>query len=486
MMMPSEYFQQMRPDRRRLCLIFREPTLRPPVLDEMMPDIERLLASVAQRYSDRTTPHLHFDEIVAEGRLKLAELIDRGHLDQQPTRTAFFKFLKASVNNQARSRVQKYRYTEKRTGVKPPPRDQRNVCSSPEPDEDGAAPEYHKNVELSLDDPDLNIQVPDEGCLHGGGMDEVLEDYESRLSEVEKLIFRQLAEPNELARCFATVDSYFNRKPGRVTVKIKNHHLAQGIGLSPELFEEAVLSIRAKIKAYRSMNETEQQEQSRYNATVAQLKEVFGLQIPAVADEMLVRRLLTLAARDQYSKVNAQVAEMLEFVGARAPRIHGDMLSCYGVLYQKNHRICNSCGLRFSCATEAANVGLSKIVISPKLLGARQMRIPAILPAHNPTAMAAASSDDVQLITYLDEHFKKSTKKGKTYYGHLESKSQKHLFCLGDKLVPLTLRFCTPSDELKKKLVCGSKVWSAPPDSTYEQLVALIEQHAKDTYGATG
>jgi hypothetical protein len=413
-------------------------------------------------------------------------LLDAGHLDRQCSRADFFKFFKASINNQARSRVQKYRFTEKRTGVKPPPREQRFLPKTEEHDDDDhPVVEYQKSVELSLDDPDLNLQVPDEGCTPHETMREVVDDYEVLFTEIEKLVFRQLIQANDLAWCYAMVDASFHKKPGKITVKIKHQHLAQGIGLSLELFEEAVLSIRAKINSYRSMSDEQREDTARYNAILAQLKEVFGLQIPPVADEMLIRRLLTLAARDQYTKVNEQVAEMLEEVGAKIPRIHGDMLSCYGILFQKNHRICNACGLRHSCATEAANVGLTKITISPKLLGARQIRVPAVLPTleGDEPVMPATDSDDGEIITYLEETFRRTVWKGEVWFSlhETETKDRRFIFCIGEQTIPLRLRFCNPSEELKKGLVDGGAGrWFVSEKLSVREVTALIDQHAKN------
>ena len=81
-------------DRRFRMMLYEAPNLRPPVLEEMMPDCERLIHSVAQRFSDKTSPHLEFEEMVGEGRLKLAEILDKGHEEKQTSRTNFFKFFK--------------------------------------------------------------------------------------------------------------------------------------------------------------------------------------------------------------------------------------------------------------------------------------------------------------------------------------------------------------------------------------------------------
>ena len=155
---------------------------------------------------------------------------------------------------------------------------------------------------------------------------------------------------------------------------------------------------------------------------------------------------------------------MLDEVGAKVPTVHGHELSCYGVLYQKHHRICNSCGLRFSCATEAANVGLTKITISPKLLGARQIRVPAVLPAIEGEEPSVSDSREGEIITYLEEMFRKIVWKGETWFSPMESEANdRHfIFCIGERPVPFKLRFCNPADELKTKLADG--FWLQPTD----------------------
>ena len=327
-------------DRRFRLVMYRSPSMRPPVLDEMMPDCERLIHSVAQKFSDQTSPHLQFDEMVGEGRLKLAEILDKGHEQKQKTRTNFFKFFKTSLQNHAKSRVQKYRFTEKRTGVKPPPRHERFTVPPPIPDEDEKQPPtHHKQVELSLDDTDLHLQVADTSD-DTAEFKHITEDYAAQLSELEQVVFKQLCQPNELAWSKAYLDAQYLRMPGKFSVKIKHVHLAEGLELSLELFEEAVLRIKQKIAAYRAMTDAEQLEQARVSATIAQLKAVFGVQIPPNADDMLIRRLFTIAARDQHTKINQQVAEMLEIVGAKVPRLHDNMIACYGVLYTAYDRRC--------------------------------------------------------------------------------------------------------------------------------------------------
>lgn len=494
----DELVAQLRPPRRRYFLIFREHTLRPPVLDEMLPDIQRVIATVAQRYCDNTSPHLQFDELMGEGNAKLAEIITKGILESEkcPTRTHFFKFFKAAVSNHTKSRVQRYRFTEKRTGQKPPPRAQRFLPSAKPDDDEAAEPEYHKNVDLSLDDPDLGLQVPDkhheqssEDQYIDWGFSPISAEYAFHLSAVEKLVFHEMILPSAHARCYAELDAMRRSTTGKISVKIKFAHMAEAIGLAPEVFEEAVLSIRKKIKAYRMMTNEQQDKEARRNATIAQLKEVFGLQIPPDLDEMVVRRMLTMAARDQFDKVagNTQLCEMLTEAGAKVPRsLGGDekKLACYGVLYQKNCRHCNICDLRHSCAVEAANLGLPKMALSQKLLGARQIRVPAFLPrTAGEITTQITSADEAEIISHLDETFKKAERNNQTFYYHHVGNDQKrrYLFCI-ERKAPLKLRFCNPSEELKKRLIGKQKTWCAREDASLSEIIALIEQHGRETF----
>lgn len=460
-----------------------------------MPDLQRVIATVAQRYCDTTTPHLQFDELMSEGNVKLSELITKGMLENEekcPTRLSFFKFFKAAVSNHACSRVQKYRFTEKRTGQKPPPRSQRFIPSAKPDEDDQPQPEYHKNVDLSLDDPDNGLQVPDQA--HQGeqddheidwGFSDTAAEYAHLLTRVEKLIFHDMILPSPHARCHAMLDAWRKSNHDKLSIKIKFAHMAEGMGLAPEVFEEAVLSIRNKIKAYRMLNETEQEGAARRNAIVAQLKQVFGLQIPGDIDDMVVRRMLTMAAREQFDKVNGQISEMLTEVGAKVPRsIGGGKLACYGVLYQKNCRQCNTCDLRHSCAVEAANLGLTKMVQSPRLLGARQPRTPAFLPRTD-TANHVSNLDEAEIISHLQETFQQAERNGLTYYYHHvgDEKKRRYIFCV-ERTSPLRLRFCNPSDALKKRLVGKQKTWFPRDEASMTEIVALIEQHGKETFEA--
>jgi len=55
------------------------------------------------------------------------------------------------------------------------------------------------------------------------------------------------------------------------------------------------------------------------------------------------------------------------------------------------------------------------------------------------------------------------------------------LFCV-EQSAPLKLRFCTPLESLKQCLVGKQKAWYAPEDASMSELIALIDQHARETF----
>src|SRR5437773_9412162 len=97
-------------------------------------------------------PALHFDELMAECKAKLAKLIHDGKLARCPTRAKYFAFLKTAFKNHVRSLIQKHVYCFKRSGIKPPQKGAVTdaACDLPRP---------LKPIRLSLDDPDAGIQV---------------------------------------------------------------------------------------------------------------------------------------------------------------------------------------------------------------------------------------------------------------------------------------------------------------------------------------
>src|SRR5690606_25098839 len=119
----------------------------------------------------------------------------------------------------------------------------------------------------------------------------------------------------------------------------------------------------------------------------------------------------------------------------------GNRLSCFAVLFQRNHRTCMSCGLRTACQTEALNYGLGEITLSPKLLGSRaSARIPVLTDNPPETDMEENHTDSTQgsensgpftpterdeaLLSFLEENFKKMKFGTDVYYTHKTGKSK--------------------------------------------------------------
>lgn len=464
-----------------LGLIFEPANLRPPVLDEMMPDLDRLIVKVASQSSDPSCPELMFDELVAEGRAKLAYVLNQERIDRKaPTRESFFKFFATALNNHIRSLIHKYRFTEKRTGVKPPPRDERFTGET-----------RMKTAEVRMDDEEVNLQVASMGCADDETK-EVMEDFDQFLDVDEQQVMRQMAAPNKEALFYAQMDSYRGTKPGDpVKIKIKAEHLAMGLKMDTEKFNNLVLSLRTKIKKFRSMTSKEEQNRIRRSVCIAHLERVFNVQVPPNMDDIIVRRLFTIAARDQFDKIkdDAQTLTYLDEIGAKVPQVAGDVLNCFGVLFQKNNRICNNCDLRNACAVEAANVGLGKITPSPRLLGAKQTRVPAILPGGIETEdISIRTAEEEEIMHYLEENFAKTTNKNQVFYTHKEKlpgNVTKHLFQVTTDS-DFKIRFCKPSEALKKKLRYEAKCWFVPPGLSVAEIVSLIDTHAKETYDVAG
>lgn len=166
-----------------------EVTNLPPECSWILPedfagDLERLIGVVVAPSVNQSHPLMHDDELRAECRAKLAHILDGGFLNKCPSRGKAFAFIKTSLRNHLRSLVQKYIFTEKRTGNKPPPR----ISKTPE----GALILPTQKVRyIRLDD--------DENCFELGAMDsrfasaEFIEELNNSLTPVERIIFRKLA-----------------------------------------------------------------------------------------------------------------------------------------------------------------------------------------------------------------------------------------------------------------------------------------------------
>lgn len=154
-------------------------------VDDLTGDIERMIGILVTPYVDDSNPLMHRDELQAECRAKLAAILHAGHLHRCPTRAKAFGFIKTSMKNHIRSLVQKFAFTEKRSGVKPPPKARRERFSDP-------SRQAGSLIVLSLDDEEASLQV---GSLDPSFQKmEFIEELDQLLTPDERNALRRLAE----------------------------------------------------------------------------------------------------------------------------------------------------------------------------------------------------------------------------------------------------------------------------------------------------
>ena len=179
-------------------------------------------------------PALHFDELMAECKAKLAKLIHDGKLARCPTRAKYFAFVKTAFKNHVRSLIQKHVYCFKRSGIKPP---QKGALNPP-----------LKPIRLSLDDPDAGIQVG--SWDNQDRSEDFLADFGQTLLEAERLVLHQIVEPNELSMRLAEASRPEHFRARTVLSRISTRHLAAAIGMPHQAFSESASRIRAKCREF--------------------------------------------------------------------------------------------------------------------------------------------------------------------------------------------------------------------------------------------
>ena len=241
------------------------------------------------------------------------------------------------------------------------------------------------------------------------------------------------------------------------------------------------------------------EDQEKIRLAELQLCEEFSVQVPSHVAPMIKRRLFTIAARDNADKIlqNPELAGLLETVGAFVPIKMGDNIRCFGVLWEKNHRICSACGLQESCSVAAKSLGLETIKLSPRLLGTKLTRTPWLLERIEPAPevdcrslrVVASSERDEEIIDFLNQHLISVIRKGEIYYQIPDTTKAKDVcaFCVGKPEKIMELRFCAPSLPLQKSLVQSKNVkglpaWVLPDGTTLDNAVSLINQHIADVF----
>lgn len=445
---------------------------------EFEKDIDHLFLTISQQYTDMSCVHLHTDELMGEAYLKFSTVLDRGYFKVCKTRKDFFARLKTVINNHIKGLVQRYRFTIKRTGIKPPPKGQ-----VPTTVDDFRST---KPIEISLDDPESLVQVSEpEAPRHVS--DDMSMEIRRTLTPLEELVYDQLISPNSTTLLLAEMDAERGgNKTDSMKVNVKKFHAAEGIGLDVDTFLAVEKSVRKKVELFMSLDKNPEllQEEAEFSAALSKLCEVFGLQVPRGIERITIRRAMTLAARRNFDKLDDVVKGALVKIGAKVPTSNGLSLNCLGVLYDSSNKICSICGHRERCRVEAATFGLDKIVPHPTVLGVRQMRIPTLLRESPPQPPVPNDRND-SILSYVNETFAQSVINRDTYYRHRESvKGERppQIFCVitSKPSEHIQLRFCNPSDAVKDKLEKRRNGWYLPDSMSAESAIELIEEHSSN------
>lgn len=448
------------------------PELR---LEDMQVDVDRVIASQARHFTDQSCVFLHTDELESEGRVALVHVLNKGWLTRAKTRSEFFKIVKTAVANRMRSVLGQHRFTQRRTGVKPPPRHQRNVSF-----------ESIKPKEISLDDPDSHLQIGDDSLgVHTDETDvnEMRKEIKERCNWFDRAVLDQLENADLDALNLAWLDAYRGKRPGQaVKIKLTNAHRALAGQVPLEVFQKAVLRIQQVYNRLREMSE----QDDAFQRAVGQLCEIFQLTVPKSATPMLVRRMFTIASHDNWQKMTPQIEALLNVVGAKGPYFNQDSMSCFGVIHDPEDNRCQKCGVRVSCATQTANQGLDTVTFTPQVLREQITRIPVVVPQEASDRRPMTSNmRDMVIIDYLYDHFRRVTHQGETYFqpeGYHDK--QKLIFCIGERTIPFRLRFCNPSPDLRKALHFVNKGYYAHNDMDAEEVIELINEHTKQVLTA--
>ena len=463
------------PDEYRLRLLFRDPKIRPPVLEEIHSDCARIARNLGKQYCDQSCYALHEDEIAGVVMERLAHLIDRNYLLRDRggnvmTRHNFFRLFTSAANNKIRSLVQKHIFTAKRTGFKPPSRD-----------ENGFNEHIHKATMVYLDDPDKHAQVAE---TSGAGDLEHLQctkDFKLLLSGAELLVFNQLAEPNQTSVILATIDAFRAEESKRKIVILDKHH-AGGLGMNLAEFSRLKECLQHKYRRFMS----DKKEDTQFNVAVKTLSDFFSVEIPPSVETPVIRRMFTLLARESYERLTDDIKEKLNVVGALIPEMIGNAPNCFGVLFDEKDSSCRRCGVREGCQVKAANHGLGTITLSKNLI--RQNRIPVITaPAidseetdDEPLILSARDED---LYNYLCSQLKRFKYKDEGWAFTHKNERGFEPVPPNPPIIILNrqgrFRVCKPSRQLIPELTNYKKFYYIPEECDSDEAIALVNLHIK-------
>jgi len=415
--------------------------------DEWKGHVKTVIDETSRNFKNDDHYALNFDDINAELWIRVTKC-DKLNSMYPARRAEFFRYAKTVVNNRARTLVQQHLMTRKRAG------------------------DFQVNgkmTHVTLDDPECASRIEfstadsSDSVLPEGWLDDI-----ATLSPVERMVLRQVTEPSETSLMLA---QHLTRSSRR-SVEVKNEHHAMALGMSLEEFLRVLQGTRTKIMAYKNAD-----EDVEYNKALATLEDAFKIHVPQHLERSVVKRLLTLAARDNYRVLTdaPELAAAMRVIGARMPESMGGTLRCYGVLYHPKERSCAACGLRVACATEAANIGLGKISLSSSLVGVSS-RVPQIVPRADANTPAFSSARDELVWAWLSEHLTCTTTRSEFTF----KADGKHALFVVDMQGHVCFVDPASTDGLSER----EGRWYLPDAVTLDDAIELINSHVTATYAA--
>jgi len=220
--------------------------------DALMPDLDRLMKSLIAGSTDRRNVNLHFDNIYGELQAKLASILRRREVVFL-TRENFFGMIKVSLGRHVKSLIQKYTFTYKRTGVRPPKKGAEQEWAEPYI-EDTVEEVPHEEVQaggtFSLNQDEIGAEnfVGEEAPgFKDMELKEELDFFiRTHLTAVEAKVMRQEIEPNDKAMSLA----YHSTANGSRHFKISDAHKAEGIGMPTYIYKRVLLRIKGKLQKH--------------------------------------------------------------------------------------------------------------------------------------------------------------------------------------------------------------------------------------------
>jgi len=231
------------------------------VIEDVMPDIIRLMKSVASNCTDASNVSLHFDELIGELHLKLAQILNNRTVIWE-SRSQFFGFLKVSFQRHLKSTVQKYALTYKRTGIKPrkPGEPIEEIGAYPTRQEESHESEH--GCQITMDDPETGAQFwigeNDEGFDNLDLSDEIKHFVQDHLTDEEKRVFLQEVEPNDKAMRLAMETAPLGRKSRKF--RVLDRHKSDGIDMPIYAYKKNLDRIREKLLEYWKFGSKQQYE----------------------------------------------------------------------------------------------------------------------------------------------------------------------------------------------------------------------------------